>query len=74
MLVIFLYQKEVVTVLKNILLPNPSGETLDGSPNVRPVAKSNLSRIIDSNDMKQDREWQAPCPKQPLNGGSHDVL
>lgn len=39
-----------MTVLKNILLPNPSGETLDDSPNVRPVAKSNLSRIIDSND------------------------
>lgn len=23
---------------------------------------------------KQDCEWQAPCPKRPLNGGSHDVL
>lgn len=38
-----------MTVLKNILLPNPSGETLDDFPNVRPVAESNLSRIIDSN-------------------------
>lgn len=28
----------------------PPGETLDDSPNVRPVAKSNLSRIIDSKD------------------------
>lgn len=29
-----------MTVLKKIVFPNPLGEILEGSPNVRPVAKS----------------------------------
>lgn len=52
-----------MTVLKKIVLPNPSGEIVEGSPNVRPVVKSNLSGIIDSNNMKQDCEV-ASSPSQ----------
>jgi len=41
---------------KNFFLPNPSQEILEGAPNVQAGAKSDLSRIVDSNDTKRPCE------------------
>lgn len=46
----------MITVLKKFFFLNPSQEILEGSVNVQPQAKSNVSTITDSDDMKQHHE------------------